>query len=84
MLITALSAHWFFSTKGGTGPLCEGFLKSLEGMLAEKDHAEYSVVMAWLRCRIAFCAATECGDVHSWFTVTKRTSHTARSTTVCG
>ena len=43
-----------FSTKGGTGPLCERFLKRLGGMLAEKDHAEYSVVMAWLRCRIAF------------------------------
>ena len=43
-----------FSTKGGTGPLCERFLKRLGGMLAEKDQSEYSVVMAWLRCRIAF------------------------------
>ena len=43
-----------FSTSGAVGPLCSQFLKRLAGKIADKDGADYSSTVAWLRCRISF------------------------------
>ena len=43
-----------FSTSGAVGPLCDRFLKRLAGKMSDLDKANYSEVMAYLRCRISF------------------------------
>ena len=42
-----------FATTGAAGPLCDRFLKSLAGKIAEMDNTDYSSTMSWMRCRIA-------------------------------
>ena len=43
-----------FLTYGAVGPLCDRFLKRLAGKISDLDKANYSEVMAYLRCRISF------------------------------
>ena len=50
-----------WSTSGGAGPTCVIFLKRLASMLAEKRSETYSVIMAWLRCRIGFALLRSAG-----------------------
>ena len=43
-----------FTTNGAVGPLCNRFLQRLSALLSDKEHAEYSTTMAWIRCRVSF------------------------------
>ena len=43
-----------FSVTGGTSKLTTAFLKRLAARLSEKRDTPYSVMMAWLRCRLGF------------------------------
>ena len=43
-----------FSAFGAVGPLCDRFLQRLAGKISDLDQANYSEVMAYIRCRISF------------------------------
>ena len=43
-----------FKTNGAAGPLCNCFLQRLAALLTDKNQANYSTTMAWIRCRVSF------------------------------
>ena len=45
----------FFSVTGGCSRLTSVFLQRLAELMSAKRAQPYSVIMAWLRCRVSFC-----------------------------